>query len=108
MNPGELDQLIDIKREVSTPDGMGGEEITLTDVVTGLWAKVRALSGKELERHDQLNSTAMCAFIIRYRGDLKHTDRIVWNGSTYNIRYIPPATGRAMYLIIEAERGVSL
>jgi len=108
MSPGELDQLIDIKREVAAADGMGGEEITLTTVATGLWAKVRALSGKELERHDKLNNIAMCTFIIRYRSDLKHTDRIEWNGSAYNIRYIPPATGRDMYLIIEAERGVAL
>lgn len=108
MNPSELDQLITIKREVTTPDGMGGEDVTLTTVVANLWAKARALSGKEFERYDKLNNSAMVAFIIRYRGDLKDSDRIEWNGSTYNIRYLPPATGRDMYLIIEAERGVAL
>lgn len=105
---GELDQLIDIKRENLADDGLGGQDVTLTDVVTDLWAKARSLSGKEFERYDQLNATAMVAFVIRNRDDLQHNDRIVWNGESYNIRYIPPVSARDMYLVVEAEKGVAL
>lgn len=105
--PGELDQLIIIQRETQVDDGMGGQTVTLTTLVADLFAKARALSGKESERYDQLSATAMVTFIIRYRDDLQHDDRIVWNGDTYNIRYIAPASGRDLYLSIEAERGVA-
>ena len=108
MTPGELDQLITIKREALADDGMGGQDVTLTDLVTDLWAKARALSGKEFERYDQVNATAMVMFIVRYRSDVLESDRIVWDGNTYNIRYIHPASSRDMYLMIEAEKGVAL
>lgn len=107
-DPGELDQLITIQRESLADDGMGGQTVTLTAIATDLWAKVRPLSGKEFELYDQLNATAMVKFIIRHRSDLLPSDRIAWNGESYNIRYIPPAGGRDMYLMIDAERGVAL
>lgn len=105
--PGELDQLITIEREQLTDDGTGGQDLEWVTVVTDLWAKVRPLSGNEQERYDQVNAMAMATFVIRYRDDLLPTDRIVWNGEPYNIRYIPPVSGREMYLAINAERGVA-
>jgi SPP1 family predicted phage head-tail adaptor len=107
MTPGELDQLITIKRESLADDGMGGHDVTLSDVAVDLWAKARALSGKEFERYDQVNATAMVMFIIRNRTDLLQTDQIQWNGAAYNIRYIHPTSTRDLYLMIEAEKGVA-
>lgn len=108
MTPGELDQLITIQRETEVSDGMGGHTVSLSAVVSDLWAKVRPLSGKEAEQHGKLSATAMVAFIIRHRTDLLGDDRIVWNGDSYNIRHIQPTSQRSMYLIIEAEKGVAL
>jgi SPP1 family predicted phage head-tail adaptor len=106
--PGELDHLITIQREVLADDGIGGQDVTLSNVVVDLWCKKRVLSGKELDRYDQLNAMSMCAFVIRYRDDLRPDDRIISDGMSYNIRHIPPVTGRSMYLVIEAETGVAL
>lgn len=105
--PGELDQLVTFQRATEVSDGMGGQTLTWNAIASDVWAKVRPLSGNEQERFDQLNATAMATFVVRYRSDIEHGDRIVWNGENYNIRYIPPVSSREMYLAISAEKGVA-
>jgi len=107
MTPGELDQKIDFISETSTSDGMGGDVVTPATSVRSVWAKARTLSGREYERYGQINVSKMVVFIIRYRADVTEKMRISWNGATYNIRNIPPVTGRDMYMTIEAESGVA-
>lgn len=104
-DPGELDQLITIQRPVFVSDGMGGQDVTYTPIATNVWAKVRALRGDEIERHDRLKAVSMVRFVVRFRSDIQHGDVIYWQGDPHNIRYIPPASGREMYLPIDAERG---
>jgi head-tail adaptor len=60
-----------------------------------------------MERFDRVNASAMYLFVIRYRTDVEESDRILWKGEFYNIRYIAQGTGRALYLEIDAERGVA-
>jgi SPP1 family predicted phage head-tail adaptor len=105
---GELDQQITIQRETRTSDGMGGDTVALTSVATDLWAHVRPRSGKEIGVHDRVEAPAMYLFVIRYRGDIKNDDRIVWNGQTYNIRAVLTAGGRTNFLEINAERSVTM
>jgi len=107
-DPGEMDQKITIQRETLTSDGMGGQEVTVTDLLVDEWAAVRPLSGREFERYDAMQATAMVRFTIRFREGIRHNDRIIWQGTAHNIRYIPPASTREMYLVMEAERGVAL
>lgn len=104
---GELDQLITIKREQLSDDGMGGQELTLTDLAVDVWAKVRPMSGSESQRFDQLNATMTNTFVVRYRDDVREDDRIVWGGEEYNIRAIQKAGSRELYTVMMAERGVS-
>jgi SPP1 family predicted phage head-tail adaptor len=108
MTPGELDQLIDFKRKVLVSDGMGGQTQTINNLASGVWAKARAMSGREVAKYDQLNATAMVTFITRYRTDIKEADYIVWNGANYNIRYIQPNSARDLYTVFEAEKGLAL
>lgn len=103
---GELDELITIKRETRTDDGGGGASVTLTTVVSDLWAHVRPRSGKEMGNNDRVQDSAMYLFVVRYREDLKESDRIEWEGETYNIRSLLTRGNRSMYLEIDAERGV--
>lgn len=104
-DPGELDQQITIRRPVLVSDGMGGQDVTFEDVVVGEWAKVRPLRGDEVQRHDRLKAVSMVRFVIRFRPDIRHDDIIIWQNDAHNIRYIPPASEREMYLPIDAERG---
>lgn len=104
---GELDQLITIQREVRTADGMGGAAVTLSTVASDLWAHVRPRSGKELASFDRVEASALYLFVVRYRGDIREDDRVVWNGDTYNIRAILTRGGRSNWLEFDAERGVT-
>jgi len=105
--PGELDQLIDIKREALTTDDMGGSTIVLTNIAADLWAKVSPMSGNEAERFDKLNATMTNRFVVRFRDDVREDDRIVWDGEEYNIRSIEKAGSRKLYTVMYAERGVA-
>ena len=106
--PGELDQRIDIKREILTDDGLGGQDMRLENIATCISAHSRNLSGKESERYDKLNATSLNMFVVRYRNDLREDDRIEWGGNSYNIRHIPSNGGRKLYTEIIAETGVAL
>lgn len=105
--PGELDQRITIKRETLTPDGMGGDTVSLSDVDT-VWAKAKPMSGRESENWDQLNAAHVYLFVIRRRSDIQPDDRIVWDGVSYNLLSQNDLGGRAAYLELIAEKGVAL
>lgn len=106
---GELDQLITIKRETLTSDGIGGENVALSTITNGLnvWAKVKPQKGSESERFDKLNATQQYTFIIRYRNDLREDDHIFWGVKEFNVRSINDWGGRSHYLEIQAEYGVA-
>lgn len=105
-SPGELDQVVTFKQEVRTGDGMGGDTIALTDVLT-CRAHIRIRGGSERDFSDRLNAEATYLVVIRYREGLNESMRMVWNDESYNIRIIPRTGGRPLYLEIEAERGVA-
>ena len=105
-HPGEMNERVQIIRETRTSDGAGGQTLSLTTLAS-VWAHVRPRSGREMERFDRVNASAMYLFVIRYRTDVEESDRILWKGEYYNIRYIAQGTGRALYLEIDAERGVA-
>jgi len=104
---GELDEKIDFQEMVKVDDGMGGSDITLLTIASGVWCKVRPLSGRESERFDKLNAEELTLFVTRYRADIEEDDRINWNGEEYNIRHIPRTHRRALYSEFYAERGVA-
>ena len=103
---GELDQRVDIRREVLTPDAMGGGAHTFETLAT-VWAKIRPLSGGERREADRTASSANYAAVIRYRNDITEADIIVWNGERFNIRFIRDMA-RQRFLMLEIERGVAL
>lgn len=105
-NPGQLDQRVDIERSVFTDDGMGGKAETVS-VVASVWALVSPALGEEKLLAGRVDSTALYRFTIRSRVDLYETDRIIWGGQRYNIRYLPRTGPRDLYLNVIAERGVA-
>jgi len=105
--PGELDQLINIVRPVSVGDGVGGREVTLSNIATDLFAKAKPLSGSEGENSGKINASFSMMFVVRFRDDVKEDDRIFWSGDYYNIRQIQKSGTRELYSIYIAERGVA-
>ena len=106
MQAGKLDQRVTFRREVRTPDGMGGSTVDWQDITT-LWAMVRPMSGRERERAGRLDAEQMYVLMIRNREDLTEKDIAVWRGRTLNLRTVKYAGPREMYLYIDAEMGVA-
>jgi len=104
---GELDQFITIYRDTETDDGMGGQDLTRTNVVEDLYCYVRPLSGSESKKFEKLNAEMTNLFVVRYRDDVLESDRILWGSEEYNIRAIQKAGSRKLFLEIYAERGVA-
>lgn len=105
---GELDQRIDITRESSTPDDMGGNDVSVS-VLTGAYAKVIPKNGNERIMGDKIEAPSTYMFVIRNRSDITilEKDRISWDGDQYNIDFIPKTGSRSLFLTLEASRGVA-
>lgn len=103
---GQLTQRIQIERDAVQSDGMGGQTKAAV-VVASISAYVRPKSARELLAAQQVAATASVVFVIRWRGDLLASDRVVWQGVRYNITNPPNPDSRQPFLELEAERGVA-
>lgn len=105
---GKLDQLVTFQEPVSVADGGGGSVVTFQDFATNpqSWASVFAVRGDEEKDEGRVNATGLYRFNVRYRGDVDERHIILWGGQRYNIRNVRRTGGRALYMTIEAERGV--
>ena len=107
--PGELDQVVEALRKTLTPDGMGGNTESFSQLFED-WCHVRPLTGRESTDYDRVNASARYLFVFRYYDgfDLQSRDILVWEGDRYNIRVVKKPKLRDLYVQIEAERGVAL
>jgi SPP1 family predicted phage head-tail adaptor len=106
MNPGTLDQRITIEQETRAADAYGGAVTAWTTLAT-TWAAVKPLSGRERADMAAIEAPASYRFTIRRRADVTDAMRLGWNGAVYNIRFIADPGARALYMTIDAERGVA-
>ena len=102
-----LDQPIQIKRKDQLQQADGSLQTTLS-TVADCFAKAKVQRGSESSQSDQIDARSSCVFIIHTRSDLLEDDVIVWNSRTYNIRFIHDSGLGAIYMDIEAERGVAI
>lgn len=104
-----LDQRITFQRNTPVSDGMGGQTkawADLSDTPT-VWANAKPVRGMETLEDGGTVAKAQHLFTIRYRDDVSELDRIVWRDESYNIRTVKRTSGRELFLVIEAERGVA-
>lgn len=105
---GALDQIIRLQRRVETDDGAGGVERSWADLMPAeVWASVRTRASREGLAEGRLVAVQATVFTIRWRGDVDETCRILWCGEAWNIRGVMRQGDRALYLALEAERGVA-
>lgn len=107
MNPGTLDNRITIQSETRTADDYGGAALAWTDVAT-VWANVKPLTGREHGGMAAVEAPAMYRFTIRRRSDVAEGMRVSWNSQTFNIRFVGDPGSRALYMTLDAERGVAV
>lgn len=106
IQPGDLDQRVTIQAQARTDDGAGGAAVAWADIAR-VWAKVQPLSGKERLEAQQLEAPVMYRVTIRNRADVTADMRILWRGKAMNIRVIPEAGPRPIYLTLDCETGVA-
>lgn len=105
-DPGELDQVIQVLREVKAPDGLGGSITVETVVFPNVRAKIKPANPNERHQFDQTQVVETAIFVLRYREDILATDVIEWRGRRFNIRGLPSVNYRSRFIEIPAERGV--
>lgn len=109
-NAGALDQRVQFQAQTETPDGMGGATQAWGAITPNadVWAKVRTKTPREGQSEEKIAASATVEFTIRNRSDITEKHAILWQGRLHNIRAIRDHGPRDLYLVIEAESGVSL
>lgn len=106
---GELDQRVELQKEVRTSDGQGGftRDWQTQDTV---WAQVRPLSGSERAHSERLAAEGGYRVVIRNRDDVNEAWRVKWTdrGVAMNIRFSGDSGKRDLYRVMECERGVAI
>ena len=107
-SPCELDQVVELQKEVHTPDGLGGthrEWVTQSKA----FAKIRPLSGRERMHSDMTAAEGGYMVVIRNTGgvDVRANWRVLWQGMALNIRFPELRGPKPQYLVLNAEAGVA-
>jgi hypothetical protein len=85
IQPGDLDQLIDIRRvhPGEEQSDAGDPEDKRRYIARGVWAKTVPTGGTLRDAADRTVSDVSRDFIIHHRDDVTVMTEIVWNGSTW-------------------------
>lgn len=87
MQINKFDRKITIFSRVQTQNDYG--EMILTDSLKAMvWANVVPIGGKETWMASQIVPEAKFKMVIRYRADLDETDKVLFEGTEYDIAYI--------------------
>lgn len=81
---GRLNRRITIQQKSSTANSFGEPENGWTDV-TRVWAELKTLTVKDVNRQHGQKEQAEAKFLIRHRTDVTTTMRLQHNGSTYYV-----------------------
>src|SRR5262245_19417955 len=101
---GMLDQRITLERITTTRDGAGGATEQWSTYAT-VWAKVTPKTGRERDNAMRNEAVAEYTIEIRYRSDIRTSDRIGWRGRKFNISFPKNAGPREIFLEIDAVLG---
>jgi SPP1 family predicted phage head-tail adaptor len=87
LEPGELRHRIQIQQQTSSPDGFGQPQPTWTTIVDA-WARIEALSEKELYQNGQLTSQVSHTITLRYPAGATVTAgmRVTYGSHVYHVQ----------------------
>lgn len=104
---GELDQRVELQKEVFTSNDMGGATASWQTQAT-VWAQVRALTGRERFTNERLAGEGGYRVVIRNRTDIDPQANwaILWRGLRLNILFPQDNGPRPLYLVFDCEAGV--
>jgi SPP1 family predicted phage head-tail adaptor len=103
---GNLDRRIELqRRSVAAADANGSSAVTYATYAE-VWAEKVDAGGREFYAGNQTQAELATQFRIRYRADLQPTDRVRYDGKSFNISHTKEL-GRRQELILFATATVS-
>ena len=84
MKAGQLDQRVTVERFTSTEDELG-QPIEAWAPLFTCWATVEPLTGREFIAAQAAQSEVTARIRMRFRPWMTAEDRVIHNGTTYNI-----------------------
>lgn len=103
---GELRESVTIQRQVSVPDGGGGERRVWQDETTVRARVLPAGSGDAVAVGEGLIGQQQYRLDIRFGPSIEIDDRIVWRGRVLKVLASFDETGKRRFLTIITDRGV--
>lgn len=104
---GELTERVTFVRVTETQNEYGTLVPSEANLGT-VWAHVRPMSGREIDRAQQTEGRVNYLVVVRNLGfvrELTEKDIARWNGDDMNIRVTKHRSARADWLELECERG---
>ena len=106
MEMGLLRHRVDIQQRSGTLDTFGQAVQTWTTLFT-VWASIEDISGKELLASMAINSEISTHIYIRYRAGITAANRVLYQGTAYNIQAVVDATGRKRELHLMCSKNIN-
>ncbi|MBI3419259.1 MAG: phage head closure protein [Proteobacteria bacterium] len=103
---GEFREKLSLQEETRVADTGGGASLSWSEVAS-VWGAVEPLSGHENIQGEGLSSVQLYKILLRYRGELGVSMRVVWDSRVLNIRSLREVDARGRLLEILAEEGVA-
>jgi SPP1 family predicted phage head-tail adaptor len=96
-----LTERLTLQAKAVTRDALGGEVLTWSDQAT-VWARVEAITGREVHAAQQLQAEVTLRAQIRARPDLAISAewRALWNGDVLAIHAVLPSPRRDMLTLL--------
>lgn len=94
---GSLTDRVSFQRRETTGEDEGGH-IALFVPVTSLWARVRAMSSRQVSEADARGVAVSHAVVVRFRTDVKAGDRFGYRGRWLSVVSAADLNGRRAWL----------
>jgi SPP1 family predicted phage head-tail adaptor len=88
MRAGSLDRRVELQHRVLGARTARGSQVETYETYATVWARKQDLTGREYFAAQGMNAEGSTKFVIRFREDVLETDRVLFNGRSYNVRNI--------------------
>jgi len=105
---GLLNQLIDIEERATTQDAAWQQSRTWTAFKSGIYARIRPLSGRELRSGEATRNVGTHEITIRYTEGITGAMRVKFGTRYFNIIGVPRnSEERDRMIILDCEEGLN-
>ncbi len=100
----QLAHRITLQHVVNTQDPNTGDITTTWETFAQPFARIDPLAGREFFAAQAVQAESTVKFTLRYRDDVKPSDRIVWKGDEYDIKAVMNMGTKNRELLLHARK----